>query len=234
MLNQQRRDPEATQGGWGQGGRPPIPLQGKEAVLPGTGSRVRGQGEPGKCCPFGGSVALPWLGKLGKPVPPKSGCRARPPAGAPDTALSIPVTKPAWPPRGYLCWNGCHAQRDGVPSSTAVFKGSAVSLISKINKEMQIRCSKKVLCKSGSRALVEGSAAPCAGKPWKGEGVLFIPGKAEPQTSARSVDTTQRLCLQGYLIVNKSCEEGRNPPQPSPGTLRLSCEHSRCGTGSAG
>lgn len=106
-LNQQGTDPEATQGGWvqggmAQGGRPPIPLQGNEAVLPGSGSRVKGRGQPGKCCPFGGSVALPWLGKLGKPVPRKPGCCAHPPAGAPNAALGSPVTKPAWSPRGYL------------------------------------------------------------------------------------------------------------------------------------
>lgn len=99
-LNQET-DPEATQGGWGQGGTPPIPLQGKEAVLPGSGSRARGQGEPGKCCPFGGSVALPWLRKLGKPVPLKPGCCAHPPAGVPNTALTSLVTKPAWSPRSY-------------------------------------------------------------------------------------------------------------------------------------
>lgn len=43
-----------------------------------------------------------------------------------------------------------------MPLSTAVFKGSGASLISKINKEMQIRCSKEALCKSGSRALASG------------------------------------------------------------------------------
>lgn len=102
-LNQQTTDAEAAQGGWVQGGmaqdgRPPIPLQGKEAALPGSGSRAGGQGEPGKCCPFGGSVALPWLRKLGKPVPLRKLC--------PSTSWCSQrssVTKPAWFPRGYLC-----------------------------------------------------------------------------------------------------------------------------------
>lgn len=39
-LNQQTTDPGVTQGGMVQGGRPPIPLQGKEAVL-GAGQGVR-------------------------------------------------------------------------------------------------------------------------------------------------------------------------------------------------
>lgn len=98
----QQIHPAASQGGMAQGGTQPIPLQGQEAVLPGAGSRARGQGEPGKSCPFGGSVALPWLRELGKAVPPKPGRCAHPPAGAPNTALNSLGTKPAWSPRGYL------------------------------------------------------------------------------------------------------------------------------------
>lgn len=37
---------------------------GEEAVLPGHGSRARGQRWAMKRCPFGGSVALPWLSEM--------------------------------------------------------------------------------------------------------------------------------------------------------------------------
>lgn len=80
-----------------------------------------------------------------------------------------------------------------MPLSAAVFKGSGVSLISKINKEMQIRCSKKCFV-SLSRALgvgrrqlsVLGSA---------GEGRVSYSGDSGESSA---VDTQQRLCLQGY------------------------------------
>lgn len=120
-----------------------------------------------------------------------------------------------------------------MPLSTAVFKGSGASLISKINKEMQITLQQKgAFVSLGVGPWVGQAAAPCAGKHRGREGVLFQ-GKQRLRAAQGSVDTKQRLCLQGYLIVNKSCQEGRNPPPPSPGTLRISCEHGRCGTGRA-
>lgn len=61
-------------------GEDPSPLQREEAVVPGRGSRARGQGRATKRCPFGGSVALPWLRKMGERVPPEPGCSAHPPA----------------------------------------------------------------------------------------------------------------------------------------------------------
>lgn len=62
---------------------------------------------------------------------------------------------------------------------------------------------------------------------------MLFPRKQRLRPAHGSVDTKQRLRLQGYLIVNKSCQEGSNHCRP--GTPRLSCEHSRrCGTGSAG
>lgn len=70
-----------------------------------------------------------------------------------------------------------------MPLSTAVFKGSGASLISKINKEMQIGCSRKVLCESGSRALGRAGSSSVR---WEalGKGGCVIPGKAAAQSSA--------------------------------------------------
>lgn len=100
-LNQQKPDPEDRRGGRGNRvGEHLSPLQWEEAVVPGCGSRARGQGQATKRCPFGGSVALPWLRKMGERVPPEPGCTAYPPA--PHAAVNSLVTKSAWSPRGYL------------------------------------------------------------------------------------------------------------------------------------
>lgn len=93
------RRPSGYVGGY-RVGEHPSPLQGEEAALPGCGSRARGQGRARKRCPFGGSVALPWLRKMVEPMPPEPGYSAHPPA--PHAALNSLVTKSAWSPRGYL------------------------------------------------------------------------------------------------------------------------------------
>lgn len=66
-------------------GEHPSPLQGEEAVLPGRRSRARGQGWDMKRCPFGGSVALPWLRKMGEPVPPSGAWMLSPPTSFPSS-----------------------------------------------------------------------------------------------------------------------------------------------------
>lgn len=100
-----------------------------------------------------------------------------------------------------------------MPLITTVFKGSGVSLISKVNKEMQIHCSKKGALLVWESMLWVVATTLAVGKHSRREGVLFW--RDQWLRPARgSVDTKQCLCLQGYLIINKCCQEESNPLLP--------------------
>lgn len=74
-----------------------------------------------------------------------------------------------------------------------------------------------MLCKSESGPWVLGGVSSVCWEALEKGGcvILVILERAAPRSNA--VDTKQRLCLQGYLMVNKSSQAGGNPLHP--GTL---------------
>lgn len=108
-----------------------------------------------------------------------------------------------------------------MPLSAAVFKGSGVSLISKINKEMQIRRSRKVLWKSGVGPWVGEAAARCAGRHCRREGGCVIPEKAAAQTSTRLCGHKAASLTSRLFNSKQELPAGKEPTaaQALPGCL---------------
>lgn len=101
-----------------------------------------------------------------------------------------------------------------MPLITPVFKGLEVSLISKVNKEMQIRCIRKVHCWFSSRCPGNGKKQLwMLGNVKEGrvQGALFWRNQW-----LRPAPLKQRLCLQGYSIANNCCQKENNPPLQQP------------------